>query len=117
MVAAVLALLVCQLAGEILTRGLDLPLPGPVLGMLLLATALALRGGVPEDIARVARGLLDNLSLLFIPAGVGVIAHLSRLADAWLGLAVTVLVSTAITLVVSAATLRWLMRVTGAAEE
>ncbi len=117
MVAAFLALLACQLTGEILARGLALPLPGPVLGMLLLAAALALRGRVPENIARVARGLLDNLSLLFIPAGVGIIAHLSRLADAWLGLAVTVLVSTAVTLVVSAATLRWLMGATGATEE
>ncbi|MCS4504827.1 Holin-like protein CidA [wastewater metagenome] len=110
MIPSLFTLLAFQLVGEITVRALRLPLPGPVLGMVLLAVALGLRGGPPEPLGRIARGLLDHLSLLFIPAGVGIIAHLSRVADEWLAITVTILASTAVTLVVSAATLSWLMR-------
>lgn len=110
MIVALFALLAFQLAGEVIVRALGLPLPGPVLGMLLLAVALAVRGGVPPALEQLARGLLEHLSLLFIPAGVGILAHLQRVSEAWFALAVTVLASTAVTLAVSAGTLALLMR-------
>ncbi|WP_440996791.1 CidA/LrgA family protein [Arhodomonas sp. SL1] len=116
MIAALFALLAFQLAGEVIARGLSLPLPGPVLGMLLLAGAVALRGAVPATLDRLATGLLEHLALLFIPAGVGIMVHLHRVSQDWFALAVTVLASTAITLVVSAGALRWLMRRAGAEE-
>jgi len=103
-------LLVFQLAGEALRHALELPIPGPVIGMLGLVLALALRGGwirwvarggdvphrdVPEALERTAHALLDHLSLLFVPAGVGVMTHVALLASEALPLAVALVVSTA----------------------
>ena len=102
MLSALTQLLVFQLAGEVIVRGLDLPLPGPVLGMLLLFVALALRGGPGEELQTTSQNLLQHLSLLFVPAGTGVMVHLHRVADEWLPLLLSLLVSTLATLVVTA---------------
>jgi len=96
-------LLVMQSLGELLSRGLKLPFPGPVVGMLLLLVALRLPV-VREPVAACANFLLSHLSLLFVPVGVGVMTHLGLLGQygvrmlavvvlsTWIGLAVTVLV-------------------------
>ncbi|WP_083542474.1 CidA/LrgA family protein [Kribbia dieselivorans] len=85
MIVGLLVLLLCQLAGELLSRALDLPVPGPVIGMLLLLLVLFVRGerGLPQ-VERAAEGVLDELPLLFIPAGVGVIGYLGLIRDQWL---------------------------------
>ena len=107
MIALVLSL---QLIGEVLVRLTGAPVPGPVIGMLLLVGILALRGGPPEPLSRLTETLLDHLSLLFIPAGVGVISYLGLLADRWLAVSITVVASTLISLLATALTLRWLLR-------
>lgn len=95
MIPAVTALLVCQLLGEIASRALGLPVPGPVIGMVLLFAALLLRRReAPEALGRTADGLLDNLGLLFVPAGVGVVLHLPLLARDWAPLSLAVLAGT-----------------------
>lgn len=96
-------LLALQSVGELLARGLWLPFPGPVIGMLLLL--LALRApAVRAPVAACAQFLLSHLSLLFVPVGVGVMTHLGLVGQygvrmlvvivlsSWIGLAVTVLV-------------------------
>jgi holin-like protein len=104
-------LLGCQLAGEILARGLRLPMPGPVIGLVFLLAGLALFARreltSPQAISdthlgRTTTGLLQNLSILFVPAGVGVIDHLDLLSRYGLALAVSLIVSTALTLAVTA---------------
>jgi holin-like protein len=71
--------------GEFAVRVLAVPIPGPVVGMVLLLIALQLRRPGPKaGVVRAADVLLRNLQLLFIPAGVGVIGYLSVLAGAWL---------------------------------
>ncbi|PWC55941.1 CidA/LrgA family protein [Azospirillum sp. TSO22-1] len=105
MLGPITILLACQLAGELTVRMLALPVPGPVLGMLLLFTGLLVRGGVPRPVADVTGGLLRNLSLLFVPAGVGVMAHLGRLSDEALPIAAAVVGSTVLTIAVTA----WVM--------
>ena len=80
MLTAFTALLVCQLVGEALVRTFELPIPGPVAGMALLFTALVIHGRVPDALDRVGSTLLSHLSLLFVPAGVGVITHLGRVS-------------------------------------
>lgn len=80
MIGALAALLLCQLAGELLARAFALPVPGPVIGMALLLAALLARRAVPEALGRTADGLLAHLGLLFVPAGVGVVMHLEVLA-------------------------------------
>lgn len=94
-------LLVLQLVGEVIVRGAGLSLPGPVIGMALLLVLLELRGGAEEGLEAVSRGLLSNLSLLFVPAGVGIMLHARRLAAEWPALLVSLAVSTVATLVVT----------------
>ena len=83
MLPQITLLLVCQLAGEVLVRLATIPVPGPVVGMLLLLVILFARGGVPDALGQTTGGLLDHLSLLFVPAGVGIIVHLPLVAAEW----------------------------------
>ena len=77
-----LDVLVCWAAGEVVSEVLDLPVPGPVVGLLLLLVLLRVQ---PEPRSGpVADGLLRLLPLLFVPAGVGVVEHLPLLRDALL---------------------------------
>lgn len=116
MIGALTQLLVFQLIGEVIARGLDLPVPGPVIGMLLLFIALALRGGPGAELQSTSQGLLQHLSLLFVPAGTGIIVHMHRVADEWLPLLVSLLVSTAVTLLVTALVMQFFARRQSAGE-
>jgi holin-like protein len=116
MVNALLALLAFQLVGEVLVRGLGLPVPGPVVGMLLLFVALRLRGEAPGELRRASEGLLANLALLFVPAGVGVMVHLGLLAAAWWQLLLTVVLATLLTLLATAGVMGGLVRLLGRRE-
>ena len=100
----------CQLAGELVTRALAIPVPGPVLGMVMLFLLLVYRGSIPEKLATVADGLLGHLSLLFVPAGVGVMLHFPLLGDDWMAITVALVVSTVATIVVTALVMSWLTR-------
>ena len=108
MIGAITLLLVFQLIGEIIGRTLALPIPGPVIGMALLFAALAARGGPSSELRDAAQGLLKHLSLLFIPAGTGVMLHFQRMSDEWLPLVISLLASTVITIAVTALVLRFL---------
>ena len=102
-------LLLLQSLGEIISRGLHLPLPGPVVGMLLLL--LALRWPLVHDSVQVvAEFLLQHLSLLFVPVGVGVMTHLDVLGQYGVRIAIVIVLSTWISLAVTALVLRALMR-------
>ena len=98
-------LLLLQTLGELLARGLQLPFPGPVIGMALLMLALGLRP-LRADVEAVASFLLSHLSLLFVPVGVGVISHLDRLHNSGWQLALILVVSTWAGMAVTAAVLR-----------
>jgi holin-like protein len=102
MLAALTQLLIFQLLGEVIARGLDLPVPGPVIGMLLLFLALVLRRGPGHELQTTSQNLLQHLSLLFVPAGTGIMVHMHRIADEWQALLLSLLVSTAATLIVTA---------------
>lgn len=117
MVHGFAALLVFQLLGEALVQGLGLPLPGPLLGMLLLFAALAWRGGVPEPLREGAGALLQHLMLLFIPAVAGVMLHVERIRSEWLAFALAGIGGAAVTMAVTALTLRWMIRRTGGRSE
>lgn len=94
-------LLALQSLGEMLSRGLSLPFPGPVIGMLLLLIALQLPM-VREPVAACANFLLSHLSLLFVPVGVGVMTHLGLVAQYGVRMLVVVVLSTWLGLVVTA---------------
>lgn len=101
-------LLLLQAAGEALTHGLKLPFPGPVVGLVLLLAALRLEV-LRAPVQAVAELLLEHLSLLFVPVGVGVITHLALLSRYGLQLVVVIVVSTWIGMAVTALVMRALV--------
>lgn len=117
MIASIAVILGCQLLGEVVARGLGLPVPGPVLGMAAMLVVLwgrdRFRPPVLEGVEPAGRFLLSHLSLLFVPAGVGVIGNLDVLAGAWAPIAVALAGSTLLTLVVSVAVFRLVSRLMG----
>lgn len=94
MVLSLAILLSCQLLGEALARGLQLPVPGPVLGMAALLVGLRLIPRLAVVLRPTVGVVLANLSLMFVPAGVGVVGNLSILSSDWPALAVVLVLST-----------------------
>ncbi len=110
-------LLVCQLIGESLAVVLAIPLPGPLIGMAVLfvivfaADALGARG-VVDGTTEAADALLRHLSLLFVPAGVGVVLHLALIREEWLSITLALIGSAVLTTLVTG----WVMQRLGPAE-
>jgi holin-like protein len=110
MIRALTLLFLCQLAGEAVVRGFDIAFPGPVLGMALLAAGLLAFGRSGPSLDAVADGILRNLSLLFVPAAVGVMQQSGLIAANWLAISAAVAVSTVLTLIVTVSTFRAVAR-------
>ncbi|WP_375414188.1 CidA/LrgA family protein [uncultured Bradyrhizobium sp.] len=113
MIASLSLLLLCQLAGEIVVRGLALPMPGPVIGLVMLLLLLLARDRFaalsrgplrPDRVETVAKNMLAHLSLLFVPAGVGVVQKLDLVAEHGLAVTAVLALSVVITLLVTVAT-------------
>ncbi len=117
MLGALTVLLVFQLIGEVLVQFAGLPIPGPVIGLLLLFLSLCVRGSLAAPLRDTANGLLQHLSLLFVPAGVGVMVHFSRVAGEWLPILAATIISTALAIAVSALVMQGLMRGRGGADD
>ena len=109
MLAYLTVIFSCQLLGELLSNAAGLPVPGPVCGMAILFCGLVVRGSIPPELANVGGALLDNLSLLFIPAGVGVMVHAGLLRRDWVAISASLVISTILTIAVTALTMRLLM--------
>ena len=125
MIASLTLILLAQLLGEGLARSAGLPVPGPVLGMALMLAFLVLRDRRSLRLAQIlpkpltdgtlettARGLLSNLSLMFVPAGAGIVGRLDVVQAQGLRLAVVVVVSTAAALVATVLVFLWVARLT-----
>jgi len=109
-----LVLLLCfQFAGELVSRLLQLPVPGNVVGMGLMLAALA--GGVvrEENMSEAAELLLKYLALFFVPAGVGVMLYFNLIAQEWLPIVVGTVVSTFVVMAVTG----WVEQLLGASDE
>src|SRR3978361_1495484 len=113
MIASLSLILLCQLAGAVVVRSVALPMPGPVVGLILLLGlllardrfAVLARGPLRQDgVETASRGLLANLSLLFVPAGVGVVQKLDLVAAHGIAVAAVLAASVLVTLLVTVAT-------------
>ena len=113
MIGSLGLILLCQLLGEIVVRGFGAPIPGPVVGLIILLLLLQgrdrldlLRRGPLGDggVERAASGMLAHLSLRFVPAGVGVVQHLDLVSSHGVAIFVILAVSAIVTLVVTAVT-------------
>jgi putative effector of murein hydrolase LrgA (UPF0299 family) len=123
MIKAFLVLLLFELAGEAVQHLTRMPIPGAVIGMVLLAAALFVtggpRGGAGEpastsDLDTVAGGLIRNMGLLFVPAGVGVITEAHLLEAQWLPILAGLLGSTILGLCVTSLVMHLAVRSDGA---
>jgi len=112
MIASLGLILICQLVGEVIVRGLGVAVPGPVIGLALLLLLLLLRDRFPlfsrgplrdEGVEQASRGLLANLSLLFVPAGVGVVQKLDLLAEHGIAIMTVLAISVVVTLLATVA--------------
>ncbi|MGB5903054.1 MAG: CidA/LrgA family protein [Xanthobacteraceae bacterium] len=113
MIASLGLILLCQLLGEIVVRSVSAPVPGPVVGLIVLLLLLQgrdrvglLRRGPLSDggVESAASGMLAHLSLLFVPAGVGVVQHLDLVSSHGVAIFVILALSALVTLVVTAVT-------------
>ena len=108
MLDAFVILMLFQLAGELVAPLVKFPIPGPVLGMVFLLLALFAFPRLHDRVRPASHAMLSNLSLLFVPAGVGVIALSGELSRNALALAVVLVVGTWLTALVTVATFTWL---------
>ena len=109
MLGALTCLLLFQLVGEVAVRWMKLPLPGAVVGMVLLFAALLIRGGIPENLRITGSTLLQHLMLLLVPVTVGMMIHIHRVSEEWLPILLAGIGGAAVTLAVTALTLRFLL--------
>lgn len=105
MLETMLWLIGYQLLGETLATGLHLPIPGSVLGMVLLFLTLCFKHGIPETLAKGSCIVLSHMSLYFVPAGVGVIAYTALLKPYMFPLTIILIGSLLITMLSTA----WLL--------
>jgi len=121
-VGAIALLFVFQLVGEAIHRLVGVPVPGAVIGMVLLVVWLALRpvlwgrpgmgagpgmGGESGQLEAVTAWLTAHLSVMFVPAAVGVMEQGAMFARFGLALMLATAVSVVLTIVVTALVLRW----------
>jgi holin-like protein len=100
--STVFLLVLLQLIGESIVQVSGLPVPGAVIGLVLLYALLAWRGAVSEEMSRTSGFLLQNLGVLFVPAGVGVIAYLPLIAAQWCDILFVLIVSVCSTIAITA---------------
>jgi holin-like protein len=114
MILHLATLLFYQLVGEVISRALNLPLPGPVIGMALLFLTLTVLPRVAQAIAPTTKVLLAHLSLLFVPAGVGVVGHLDRFGSDGVAIMTALILSTILAILAGVGVFLGLARLTGA---
>jgi holin-like protein len=103
-----ITLLLFQVLGEAAAFALPIPVPGPVIGMLLLLLWLIARQEQDGELIRFSTRFLRHLALLFIPAAVGIMTQFERLAQEWPAILVAVLGSTLASIIVTAYLVRGL---------
>ncbi|NYT60855.1 CidA/LrgA family protein [Alcaligenaceae bacterium] len=107
--SAITALFIMQILGEALVRVSGLPLPGPLMGMLLMLAALMVYGRVPAGLRDTCHHCLRHLMLLFIPLVAGIMLYFGQLKRDWLPFVLACVVGVALTIVVTALVFRWML--------
>lgn len=106
---AITVLILMQLLGEALVALTHLPLPGSLVGLLLLLAWFVWRGRVPRGLKETAGHVLPHLMLLFIAPVAALMLHLDRIQAEWLAFLAACLGSAVLTTLVTAYTFRWML--------
>ena len=110
MIRGLVQILLFQGLGEIISKVFGLPIPGPVIGLILLLAFLLIRGRIDPDLDVVASGFAQHLGLLFIPAAVGVVMFAPALASHGLAITGILIISVGLAVATTASLLKWLTR-------
>ena len=102
MIPAFCLLIGLQLAGTVLAGVLGLPVPGPVIGLLVLLVWLVVGGRRPAGLDQTADGFIRYLPLLFVPAAVGLVQYPDLLSEKGPALIAVIVLSTLVGLVITA---------------
>lgn len=105
MLSSIALILAFQVAGEIISRATGIPVPGPVIGMILMLLAFFVKDDLIDRIRPTGGILLTNLSLLFVPAGVGVMRYTDLFLREGLAIGAVLVLSTIIAMLVTAYTI------------
>lgn len=107
MIEGLVLLLVFQLLGNVAEMYFHLPVPGSVLGMFLLLVALIANDRLAAWVRPISLVLISYLAVLFVPAGVGIMLHIDRLKNEALPIGVSLVVSTILTIAVTALVIKY----------
>jgi len=107
LVIAFAALAACQIAGSLMSHSLHLPIPGTVIGILILLAALTLLRRVPGALRDVAEYMLKHLNLFYIPAAIGIMAHVALVRQDLIPILAALFGSTFLSLIVGVLVFQW----------
>ena len=102
-----LIILGIYLIGEILSSTLSLPIPGNILGMVILFVLLCTKTIKVDQISNVTNFLLDHLAFFFIPAGVGLMSSKGIIKATWPQLLIVCIVTTIVIIAVTGITVQF----------
>lgn len=107
MLPGIFIVLLFYVLGEFVAWLLNGFIPGSVIGMVLLFSALCLKWVKPAQVKPVAHFLCDNMALFFVPAGVGIINAMDILSQYWEAVLVACAVSTVVVIVIVGVLQQW----------
>ena len=113
MLSGIVTLLLFTVIGNLISDGLKLPVPGSVIGLILLVAYIQLKGGVDEPLEKVSQFCIRYLAVLFVPGCVGIFFLTDLLQQQWLPLSLAILVATPVSLVLTALLMQWLLKYFG----
>jgi holin-like protein len=97
------------LLGEIISRWFSLPIPGNILGMLILLVLLCTKVIKVEKVENISDFFLEHLAFFFIPAGVGLLNSFTSIKDSLLLIILLCVVTTAIVIVTTGLIVQFIM--------
>ena len=99
------------LVGELISKGFSLPLPGNIIGMIILLVLLFAKVIKVEKIESISTFFLDHLSFFFITAGVGLISSFSSIKDSLIYILLLCLITTAIVVISTGTIVQYVIRI------
>lgn len=96
--------------GEILQLRFNIPVPGTILGMIILLFLLMIKVVKLKNIDSISTTLLNNFALFFVPANVGIMVYFEQVKVVWVKLLIVIIISTIVVMAVTGLTVQLLDR-------
>lgn len=110
MLYGLIVFLLYLLLGEFIAHLLAWPVPGSVLGMLLLFLTLVVRGGISSDLKKSSNSILPYLPLFIVPVSVGIVNFMGLLEREGIALLVAIVVSLLIGIPACGLLAQWIIK-------